>query len=76
MLSFDFNGDYPLNEGRRAFGPEVEKHLADFNATSLLCEASGAVFRPLNDASGENNQTHCKIKISTDQKMLLYGAFP
>ena len=73
MLSFDFNGDYPLNEGRRAFGPEVEKHLADFNATSLLCEASGAVFRPLKDASSENNQTHFKIKISTDQNASLWN---
>ena len=73
LLSFDFNGDYPLNEGRRAFGPKVEKYLADFNATNLLCEASGSIFMPLEDASGESNQTHCKIKISTDQNASLWN---
>jgi hypothetical protein len=73
LVSFDFNGDYPLNEGRRVFGPEVEKYLADFNATNLLCEASGSIFVPLEEASGESNQTHCKIKISTDQNASLWN---
>ena len=73
LLSFDFNGDYPLNSGRKAFGAEVERHLADFNATNLLCEASGSIFNSLKDASGESNQTHYKIKISTDQNASLWN---
>jgi hypothetical protein len=73
LLSFDFNGDYPLDTGRKAFGPEVERHLTDFNATNLLCEASGSIFKPLNDASGESNETNYKIKISTDQNASLWN---
>jgi len=73
LLSFDFTGDYPLNDGRKAFGTEVERHLDDFNATNLLCEASGSIFSSLKDASGESNQTHYKIKISTDQNASLWN---
>ncbi len=67
LLSFDFNGDYPLNKGRKTFGPEVERYLNDINATNLLCEASGSIFESPKDTPGENNQTNYKIKISTDQ---------
>ena len=73
ILSFDFNGDYPLNDGRQTFGPEVERYLIDFNSTNLLCEVSGSIFRSLNDASGESNKTHYKIKISTDQNASLWN---
>lgn len=73
VLSFDFNGDYPLNDGRQTFGPEVERYLIDFNSTNLLCEASGSIFGSLKGDSGESNKTHYRIKISTDQNASLWN---
>lgn len=73
LLSFDFNGEYPLNEGRKVFGTEVEKKLADLNATSLSCVARGMIFKPLGNTDGDGNETTYRIRLSGDRNISLWN---
>ena len=45
-LEFDFEGDYPLNEGRNLFGKSVISELSEINATLIECKAVGKIVKP------------------------------
>ena len=45
-LEFDFEGDYPLNEGRNLFGKSVISEISEINATLIECKAVGKIVKP------------------------------
>lgn len=72
-LKFLFKGDFPLDDGKKVFGQEVEEILSDFNSSVVSCEAGGSIYLNKTEGSGEDNKTAYKIKISTDTNASLWG---
>ena len=72
-LSFQLKGDFPLNEGRKVFGQEVEEILSDFNSSVASCEADGNLYLSKDNSSGESNKTHYKINVFTDANASLWN---
>ena len=72
-LSFQLKGDFPLNEGKKVFGREVEEILSDFNSSVVSCEADGSIYLSRTDHSAEDNKTYYTIAISTDNNASLWN---
>ena len=68
-MAFNLDGQYPLNEGRTIFGETFEKAVADINATSFLCNASGEV---LNDPLG-NSDSNFKLNLQSTTPFTVKG---
>ena len=69
FLAFNLDGQYPLNEGRTIFGETFEKAVADINATSFLCNASGEF---LNDPLG-NSDSNFKLNLQSTTPFTVKG---
>ena len=54
FLSFNLDGQYPLNEARTIFGSAFEMAVSDINATNFLCSASGEILMDSQGNSGSN----------------------
>lgn len=72
-LQFLFKGDFPLDDGKKVFGQEVEEILSDFNSSLVSCEAEGSVYLNKTEGVAEDSKTAYKIKISTDTNASLWG---
>ena len=70
FLTFNLDGQYPLNEARTIFGEAFEKAVQDINATNLLCSASGEIFNINNENSTDSN---FKVNIQSISPLTVKG---
>ena len=54
LLSFTMDGELPLNDSRKIFGPKVEAQLTEVNASLISLRGAGQISKPQNSDSGDN----------------------
>ena len=55
FLSFQIDGQYPLNDARTIFGESFERTVEDINATTLFCNATGEILNKQPDTNSNSN---------------------
>ena len=70
FLSFQLDGQYPLNDARTIFGKALKIHVEDINATTLLCNATGEI---LNIQSDINSDSNFKLNVQSIDPFTIKG---
>ena len=69
-LSYNIDGDYPLNDAKSIFGRSFYNIVKDINATKVLCNASGDIY---NDAKLTNNSSNFTVSLQSDSPITVKG---
>ena len=69
FLELEFDGDYPLEDGRNVLGETIKSKISDLNASLIDCEVKGKIFGP--DTS--NTDHEIEIKVSSAENFQFKG---
>ena len=69
-LSYNLDGDYPLNDAKSIFGRSFYNVVKDINATKVLCNASGNIY---NDARVTNNSNSFTVSLQSESPITVKG---
>ena len=53
-LKFEFDGNFPLNQCRKTFGPNFEDAVSEINASTVISSANGVIYRSDSDLKDKN----------------------
>ncbi len=73
LLSFSFNGDFPVNEAKGIFGEAVNDVLRDLNASTIYCEADGEIYKENQIDPSDLNQSWYELYFSTNNPFSYRG---
>lgn len=69
-LSYNLDGDYPLNDAKLIFGKSFYNVVKDINATKVLCNAYGDIF---NDSKPTNSSSNFMVSLQSDSPITVKG---
>ncbi len=64
FLELEFNGDYPLENGRNILGEKIKSQISELNASLIDCEVKGKIAR--SDTSNTDHEIEIKISSAED----------
>ena len=69
-LSYNLDGDYPLNDAKLIFGKSFYNVVKDINATKVLCNAYGDIYK---EAKLTNNSSNFMVSLQSDNPITVKG---